>query len=232
MKFTESPVIQLQVGPAVLSLHQDNSSMHVGTTVWQSSLVLVKFVERWSQTLITSSNPDGSSYRSVLDFGVGKRAIELGSGCGAAGMGLFLLGLTDILLTDISPVMPALKLNLKRNKPVLRNKALKASVLYWNNKEQIRASKPPFDYVIAADLVYLEDNVGHLVDAMEALVKSDGVVLLGYQLRCPLADAKFWEICEKVFDKEKVPKEHLHPEYTFEESDVYILRKKATEQGS
>ncbi|CAJ1968991.1 unnamed protein product [Sphenostylis stenocarpa] len=62
---------------------------------------------------------DNNPYADVLDFG-GKRAVELGTGCGVAGMGLFLLGLTDLVLTDIAPVMPALKRNLKVNKRILR----------------------------------------------------------------------------------------------------------------
>ncbi|GMJ13081.1 hypothetical protein like AT5G44170 [Hibiscus trionum] len=225
MKFTDSPVIELQVCDSHLSIQQDNGSFHVGTSVWPCSLVLAKFVERWappSSTTTGTNNP----YSELLDFhSRRRRAIELGTGCGAAGMAFHLLGLQDIILTDISPVMPALKHNLKRNKPVL-GKNLKTSVLYWNNKDQIRAVNPPFDVVIAADVVYIEESVGHLVGAMEALVADDGVVLLGYQLRSPEADKLFWEMCEKVFVIDKVPHQDLHPDYAYEETDVYLFRKK------
>ncbi|XP_027929258.1 protein N-lysine methyltransferase METTL21A isoform X1 [Vigna unguiculata] len=218
MKFTDSPVIELPVNGAVLSLQQDNGSMHVGTSVWPCSLVLVKFMERWA------SPSDNNPYARVLDFG-GKRAVELGTGCGVAGMGLFLLGLTDLVLTDIAPVMPALKRNLKVNKPILR-KNLKHSVLYWNNAQQIAALNPPFDFVVATDVVYIRESVPSLVSAMEALVSDDGVVLLGYQLRAPEAHELFWELCDKAFHIEKVPHEHLHPDYAYEEADVFLLRKK------
>ncbi|KAK5838393.1 uncharacterized protein LOC108461309 [Gossypium arboreum] len=225
MKFTDSPVIQLQVRDSQLSIQQDNGSFHVGTSVWPCSLVLAKFVERWAPswpTTTTSDNP----YYDLLDFHTRRRrAIELGTGCGAAGMTFHLLGLQDIILTDISPVMPALKHNLKRNKPVL-GKNMKTSILYWNNKDQIRGVNPPFDVVIAADVVYIEESVGHLVGAMEALVSDDGVILLGYQLRSPEADKLFWEMCEKVFVIEKVPHQDLHPDYAYEETDVYVFRKK------
>ncbi|KAH1103984.1 hypothetical protein GYH30_037750 [Glycine max] len=222
MKFTDSPVIELAVNDAVLSLQQDNGSMHVGTTVWPCSLVLVKFAERWGPP------SDNNPYARVLDF-QGKRAVELGTGCGVAGMGLYLLGLTDLLLTDIAPVMPALKRNLKVNKPILR-KALKHSVLYWNNPQQIAALNPPFDFVIATDVVYIPESVPSLVSAMETLVSDDGVVLLGYQLRAPEAHELFWELCQQVFHVEKVPHEHLHPDYAYEETDVYLLKKKNTKQ--
>ncbi|KAK1430944.1 hypothetical protein QVD17_14080 [Tagetes erecta] len=221
MRFTDSPVIELTVGNKNLTFHQDNGSMHVGTSVWPCSLVLVKFIERWhSSTSTTIQNP----YTTLFNF-TNKRGVELGTGCGVAGMGLYLLGLKEIILTDIAPVMPALKHNLKRNKNVL-GKMLKTAQLHWNKSDQIEALKPPFDVVIAADVVYIEETVGPLLATMEAMVSDSGMVLLGYQIRSPEAHELFWDQCYRAFDVEKVPHEHLHPEYAFEESDVYILRKK------
>ncbi|KAK6157182.1 hypothetical protein DH2020_011430 [Rehmannia glutinosa] len=130
-----------------------------------------------------------------------------------------------------SPVMPALKHNLKRNKPALK-KALKTTQLYWGNEDQLKSLKPPFDFVIATDVVYLEETVAPLIKAMEVLMADDGVVLLGYQLRSPEAHKLFWEMCVDVFEVEKIPHEHLHPEYAYEEADVYVFRKKKKEQNS
>ncbi|KAI3859293.1 hypothetical protein MKW98_007674 [Papaver atlanticum] len=226
MKFTDSPVIELKVRDKTLAIEQDNGSMHVGTSVWPCSLVLVKFLERWLLSNSSSSSTTPKPYTRLLDFS-GKKAIELGCGCGPAGMGLFLLGLENIILTDITPVMPALKRNLKRNKPVL-GKNLKISQLYWNNLNQIKTLNPPFDFVIAADVVYIEESVGHLVSAMESLVSDTGFILLGYQIRSPEAHKLFWELCENVFVIEKVPHEDLHPEYAYEEADVYVMMKKMT----
>lgn len=221
MKFTDSPVIELTVNGTQLSIQQDNSTMHVGTSVWPCSLVLSKFAERWSAIDSSSPNP----YAELLDFRR-RRAVELGTGCGVAGMAFHLLGLTEIVLTDVVQVMPALKHNLKRNKAAL-GKLLKTSVVSWSNRDQISALNPPFDLVIAADVVYIEESVGQLVAAMESLMKEDGAVLLGYQIRSPEADKLFWELCDVVFRIEKVPHEHLHAEYAYEEADVYIFRKKA-----
>ncbi|KAL2466542.1 S-adenosyl-L-methionine-dependent methyltransferase superfamily protein [Abeliophyllum distichum] len=226
MKFTDSPVIELPVLDRRLSIQQDNGSMHVGTSVWPCSLVLVKFAERWHPLMCAAGDTQHPTnpYADLLDF-TNKRAVELGAGCGVAAMGLYLLGLQDVVITDIAPVMPALKHNLKRNKPVLK-KTLKTAQLYWAKEEQIQALGPPFDFVIATDVVYLEETVGPLIRAMESLVAEDGVVLLGYQLRSPEAHQLFWEICGSVFEVEKIPHEHLHPDYAYEETDVYVLRKK------
>ncbi|VFR01590.1 unnamed protein product [Cuscuta campestris] len=221
MKFTDSPVIDLPVLDKQLSVQQDNGTMHVGTSVWPCSLVLAKFAELWHPP--SCAAPD-NPYAQLLDF-KDKSGVELGAGCGIAAMGLFLLGLKDIVVTDISPVMPALKHNLKRNKQVL-GKSLKTAVLYWNKPDQISALGKRFDFVIATDVVYLEETVGPLISAMESLLKEHGVVLLGYQLRSPEAHRMFWDLCPEVFDAERVPQEHLHPEYGYEETSVYILRKK------
>ncbi|KAI4322724.1 hypothetical protein L6164_022391 [Bauhinia variegata] len=165
---------------------------------------------------LAPSLPDAltpNPYSDLLDLR-GKRAVELGTGCGVAGMGLYLLGFTDLVLTDIATVMPALKIN----KPVL-GRQIKYSILHWNNLDQIKALKSPFDFVIATDVVYIEESVGQLVSAMEALLADN-------QLRSPEADKLFWELCDTVFEIDKIPHEHLHPYYAYEGTDVYILRKK------
>ncbi|KAK7831124.1 hypothetical protein CFP56_027645 [Quercus suber] len=48
MKFTDSPVIELPMLNSFISLQQDNKSMHVGTSVWPCSLILVQFIDRWA----------------------------------------------------------------------------------------------------------------------------------------------------------------------------------------
>ncbi|ERN14040.1 protein-lysine methyltransferase METTL21D [Amborella trichopoda] len=221
MKFTDSPVISLPIGDKSLTIEQDNSSMHVGTSVWPCSLVVAKFVERW----VLSTSPQPENPYSFLFPLRSRRAIELGSGCGPAGMALALLGL-DVTLTDIAPVMPALKRNLKRNLRCFSGVTKPRAVqLYWNNEQQVRALKPPFDFVIATDVVYLENGVEPLLMTMEKLCGPESVVLLGYQLRSPEADRLFWEMCPRFFRVEKVRHEDLHPEYAFDETDVFILRK-------
>ncbi|RYR57313.1 hypothetical protein Ahy_A05g023039 [Arachis hypogaea] len=60
---------------------------------------------------------------------------------------------------------------------------------------------------------------------MEALVSKDGVMLLGYQVRSLEAHKKFWEMCDEVWIS-RIPHDHLHPEYAYEEIDVFLLWKK------
>ncbi|KAL4396614.1 hypothetical protein AHAS_Ahas01G0109500 [Arachis hypogaea] len=76
------------------------------------------------------------------------------------------------------------------------------------------------------DVVYIEESIQHLISAMKTPVSKDGIVLLGYQVRSPEAHKKFWEMCDEVFDIERVPCDHLHPEYAYEETDIFLLQKK------
>ena len=48
MQFIDSPVIKLPVRNSLISLQQDNRLMHLGTSVWPCSLVLIKFIDRWA----------------------------------------------------------------------------------------------------------------------------------------------------------------------------------------
>ena len=61
---------------------------------------------------------------------------------------------------------------------------------------------------------------------MLSLLSDDGVVLLGYQIRSPEAHQLFWEMCDRVFQIQKVPHNHLHPDYAYDDADVFVLRKK------
>ncbi|GJM89748.1 hypothetical protein PR202_ga05965 [Eleusine coracana subsp. coracana] len=221
MRFTASPVVELPVGGAVLTFEQDNDSFEVGTSVWPSSLVLVKFAER-------CLGDPALPFADVLQF-AGTRAVELGSGCGPAGLGLSRLGLADFVLTDIAAVLPALRRNLRRNRSHLPRKP-RVAQLHWNCPAQLATLATPrrFDLVVAADVVYVQESVPHLIAAMDALADAErGVVLLGYQIRSPEAHQAFWNAVPTAFPViEMVPREHLDPDYTYEESEVYILRRR------
>lgn len=218
MRYSGSPVVELSVAGELLRFEQDNGSMHVGTSVWESSLVVVKWAERCLDTGL------GSCPRMQ-----GKRVVELGTGCGVAGLGLALLG-CNVTLTDIQPVMPALKRNVKKNVAAtsLGGKAGKVRIaqLYWGNEKQVEALKPPFDLVVATDVVYLEDTVKPLLATMSALAGPETVVVLGYQMRSPEAHELFWRCCPDQFSVTQVPRDELHPDYAFPENSVYILKKR------
>ncbi|KAL6912341.1 hypothetical protein ACP4OV_001146 [Aristida adscensionis] len=135
-------------GPAAAYFSVDPNSKHLGTTVWDASMVFVKFLEKNSRK--------GRFCPSKMK---GKRVIELGAGCGLAGFGMALLG-CDVVTTDQVEVLPLLMRNVERNKSWISQSnsdsgslgSITVAELDWGNKEHIRAVEPPFDYIIGTDV--------------------------------------------------------------------------------
>lgn len=85
----------------VVAVEQDPDSFVLGTTVWDSSKTLLKFIERRAD-----------SFRGF------SRVCELGAGCGGlAGIACAInsRGLSDVVMTDIGPVLPWLRKNVRAN---------------------------------------------------------------------------------------------------------------------
>jgi hypothetical protein len=85
----------------VVSVEQDPDSFVLGTTVWDSSKTLLKFIEQRPERF--------RRFSSIC---------ELGAGCGGlAGIASAIVtgGLADVVLTDIGPVLPWLRRNVREN---------------------------------------------------------------------------------------------------------------------
>jgi predicted nicotinamide N-methyase len=78
---------------------QDPNSEHLGTTVWDASIVLAKMFERGQRK--------GEFSRAKL---AKARALELGAGMGLGGIALALMGV-DVVITDVADVLPLLRRN-------------------------------------------------------------------------------------------------------------------------
>ena len=119
-------------------LLQNPNTNHLGTTVWDSSIVLAKYLEKvqilpamlaqqshlkcpWSSVrpkdwskwhpINVQNAKKGEFARHRLK---GKRAIELGSGMGLGGFAFGLLG-CETVVTDTAEVLPLLQRNYENN---------------------------------------------------------------------------------------------------------------------
>ncbi|RVW17551.1 hypothetical protein CK203_083499 [Vitis vinifera] len=146
----------------------DPNSKHLGTTVWDASMVFVKFLERNCRK--------GRFSPSKLK---GKHVIELGAGCGVAGFGKALLNMTlavflgmallgcDVVSTDQTEVLPLLMRNVERNTSRIMQMnpgsdsfgSVEVAELDWGNEDHIKAVNPPFDFIIGTDVVSLLDEI-------------------------------------------------------------------------
>mmetsp|Transcript_47773 Transcript_47773/g.82171 ORF Transcript_47773/g.82171 Transcript_47773/m.82171 type:complete len:438 (+) Transcript_47773:54-1367(+) len=153
----------------------ENSGEGTGHTVWDGAIVLAKFLEgqlQGSQSL------------------AGKKILELGAGTGLAGIASALLGASVVHVTDLEYCRDIVEANINRNRKVLDatggSHRVRFFELDWASPDAfleaqrssqhagqlVEEPRRPFDYdvVLAADVVWLDELVPLLVQALQAVV--------------------------------------------------------------
>ncbi|KAL6591345.1 hypothetical protein ACP70R_049848 [Stipagrostis hirtigluma subsp. patula] len=215
--------ISLEVMGHRLHIAQDPNSKHLGTTVWDASMVFVKFLEKNSRK--------GRFCPSKLK---GKRVIELGAGCGLAGFGMALLG-CDVVTTDQVEVLPLLMRNVERNKSWISQSnsdsgsfgSITVAELDWGNKEHIRAVEPPFDYIIGTDVVYSEHLLQPLLETIIELSGPKTKIMLGYEIRSTTVHEQMMEMWKSNFIVKTISKSKMDVKYQHPSIHLYMMDPKA-----
>ncbi|XP_050206209.1 UPF0665 family protein C23C4.06c isoform X2 [Mercurialis annua] len=187
-------MISLELLGHQLQFSQDPNSKHLGTTVWDASMVFAKFLEKNSRK--------GKFCRSKLK---GKRVIELGAGCGVAGFGMALLG-CDVVTTDQVEVLPLLMRNVERNTSRIMQMdpnsdsfgSIKVEELDWGNDDHIRAVHPPFDYIIGTDV-------------------------MGYEIRSTSVHEQMLGMWKRNFEVKIIPQVKMDSKYQHPSIQLYVM---------
>jgi len=217
--------VDIEVLGHKLLLSQDPNSKHLGTTVWDSSFVFVKYLEKNSRK--------GEFCRAKLH---GKRVVELGAGCGLSGLGMALLG-CDVVVTDQVEVLPILLRNVERNMVVAKSSAaeyphlgpvgsIQVAELDWGNHLQAEVLEPPFDYIVGTDLVYKEHLLPPLLESILALSGPKTTLLLGYEFRCSGVREQLRDLFSHHFEIKKIPHSKMDAKYQHPNIDLFIMRYK------
>ncbi|PHU03820.1 hypothetical protein BC332_29071 [Capsicum chinense] len=222
-----------------LQFCQDPNSKHLGTTVWDASMVLVKFLERNCRK--------GRFSPSKLR---GKRVVELGAGCGVAGFGMALLG-CDVVSTDQTEVLPLLMRNVERNTSRIMQTisdpdsfgSIQAAELDWGNETHIKAVGPPFDFIIGTDVFVYTNNDLSLLGLCGASLgttfadnnhtvwtEDNNFGALGHEIRSTNVHEKMLEMWKRNFEVKTVPKAKMDSTYQHPSIQLYIMNSKP--QGS
>ncbi|KFQ08607.1 Protein N-lysine methyltransferase METTL21A, partial [Leptosomus discolor] len=107
--------------------------------------------------------------------------IELGAGTGLLGIVATLLG-ARVTITDRAAALEFLESNVQANLPSeLRPRAV-VKELTWGKD---LSSFPPgaFDFILGADIVYLEETFAELLQTLEHLCSEKSVILLSCRIR-------------------------------------------------
>ncbi|KAF4043617.1 Lysine methyltransferase [Phytophthora infestans] len=204
-------LVEVPIGEdRVVSVEQDPDSFVLGTTVWDSSKTLLKFIEQRPERF--------QRFSSIC---------ELGAGCGGlAGIASAIVtgGLADVVLTDIGPVLPWLRRNVRENLTDKELQRVRVEQHAWGTP--VTNLKAPFDCILCADVVYEKACVKPLVQSLLALSHRKTVIFLANERRALEVRAEFMKHLDSYFQWKEVPKTELDADYLKEAIEVFEMRPK------
>mmetsp|Transcript_2071 Transcript_2071/g.2185 ORF Transcript_2071/g.2185 Transcript_2071/m.2185 type:complete len:265 (-) Transcript_2071:953-1747(-) len=191
-----------------------NTVLGHGAVVWDSAVIFAKYME---------FDPK----RFTVDKLQGKKVIELGSGCGLAGISLMMKG-SKVTLTDMQKVTESLTaINVNRIYSRLRSKGKafpntlsppSVFPLDWIDfksfEEVSGLADCPYDIVLLTDCVFSASLAIPLVDCIRRLSGTNSTIYCCHEIRDEEANMYFLEEFGKYFTFKRIPRYKLHPEYT------------------
>ena len=97
--------------------------------------------------------------------------LELGSGCGIAGIGLAQLYQNcNVLLTDLPEAMGVLESNIAQAQ-VAAGSNLSQAILNWDDNLPIDVTKEKYHLFLVSDCTYNSDSIPALIRTLRALIK-------------------------------------------------------------
>ena len=180
----------VSVGGRTLKLTQQPGAGLVGASLWDSAVLLCRYL----------SLPDAEP---LLDRIRGRRLIELGCGCGLLGMALSLHGATLVTLTDKADVLPHTRANLAANGFGENDGRLTVLPYQWGTKAE--ELSPPYDAIVATDVVYLEAQIGPFIASLHALAGPSTTIVLAIERRDPAVMSAFLAALKAGFKVKAAP---------------------------
>jgi predicted nicotinamide N-methyase len=125
--------------------------------------------------------------------------LELGAGCGLAGIAISQLRPDCyVYLTDLREAQDLLKKNIDRTNPV-KSSSLQCSILEWGSESTFNIPNVKFDLILISDCTYNADYCSALVQTLAAVAKvSPDVKILVSMKRRHDAEAIFEYLMEKA----------------------------------
>jgi len=162
----------------------------------------------------TASRVWPASAELALHVGVvrGRSVVELGAGAGLAGLACAALGAGRVVLTDLAENLPLLQRNAARN-----SLDVVVAAFDWNAPTTLGER---FDVVLAADCVFWPELFDPLLNAIEAVARPDGTVLVAVTHRLGRTDAFLEKLRRRGWTASPRPRRRDAPQNT----DVYEVK--------
>jgi predicted nicotinamide N-methyase len=172
-----------------------------GGIVWESAFCLAKYLRERSVGLVRSSKR-------------GKKALEVGCGCGLLGLVLARdFGFDEVVMTDQSRVLENVtRANVEMNRTkVLAMTKLRVMALDWELEEELSPvrERGPYDVVVGTDVLFSVHLVAPLLRVIERTLndrRKSAVCYICVQRRSPDAHDEFLRLASEKFDVVAVEK--------------------------
>ena len=162
--------------------------------------------------------PDGDSarYFEKCPFRVEKKnVLELGAGCGLAGIATVILRANCVVMTDVAPVISNLKQNVQLHEEFFPGDArVFCRTCDWRVhpppswSDLLGVENVPLNVILVADCVWVEELVEPLLKMLRHFVDEEKdfevVVYVSYQQRGRAAHERFWEGIEEFMTVRKI----------------------------
>ncbi|DBA98948.1 hypothetical protein WJX77_006801 [Trebouxia sp. C0004] len=192
---------QIDVNNHTLTIEEHTElENEAGAVVWDAALVLLNYF--------------------CTDPGLlqGKRCIELGAGTGVVGLTAALLGAL-VVLTDLPIYLSGLERNVQVNS---LQSFVSVRELQWGTDTD--SFGPPFDVIIASDLLYDMRSIPDLMLTIVSLSSSDTVTYLAFEVRPHVIRAAFQAMEAYGLKAEEVTQSQLHPDWQSDDIRVFKLK--------
>ncbi|NXQ28570.1 MT21A methyltransferase, partial [Alaudala cheleensis] len=193
-----SPSATFHFASRTIRLQQDWRRLGVAAVVWDAAVVLCAYLEM-----------EGIDLRD-------RSVIELGAGTGLLGIVVTLLGTKEpagvralystccahVTITDRAAALEFLESNVQANlPPELRPRAVVRELTWGKDLDNF----PPgaFDFILGADIVYLEETFAELLQTLEHLCAERTVILLSCRIRYE-RDLRFLKMLRERFSVSEV----------------------------
>ncbi|PRQ18611.1 putative lysine methyltransferase, S-adenosyl-L-methionine-dependent methyltransferase [Rosa chinensis] len=167
---------QIQVADDTLVIHEledvcdpATGRALTGSWIWASALVLSNWMTNQSRTNFSF---------------LGKTVLELGAGAGLPGLTAARLGASQVVLTDIKPLLPGLLKNVEANG---LGEQVKVRELMWGSDESL-SEVGEFDLVLMSDVFYNAEEMVGLAKTLKCVCNRKTTVLAATEVRPSTAE--------------------------------------------
>lgn len=172
-----------------------NYRLNKGGIFWDGSYLLIKYFLK-----------NEHSWKQGEKIDIPVKILELGAGTGFPSIVAGHLGY-KVVTTDLPFLLPFVEENIHENIPKGENVTVKN--LEWGNEEHMKEITGKFNYIFAAELVYLEDTFDNLVQTLKHYCDENTKVFMTYKMRLPERTQLFLGKFEEHFDIECIDQKEV-----------------------